>query len=81
MDVKICRAARGLLGWTADDLAREASIGVATVRRFELGEAVRPANIDAMRSGLERGGVDFIPAGAIIKDGRESAGEGVRLRL
>jgi transcriptional regulator with XRE-family HTH domain len=80
MDAPICRAARGLLGWTADDLAREGRIGVATVRRFELGEGVRLSSVEAMKDALERGGVEFIAAGATVRDGKGSSGAGVRLR-
>jgi hypothetical protein len=32
-----CRAARGFLNWTTDDLAQRAHIGVATGRKFESG--------------------------------------------
>lgn len=72
--------ARAALGWSLSDLATEASLGRATVARFELGEVVAPASIDALRLGLERGGVEFIAAGATVKDGKGPGGVGVRLR-
>jgi len=65
------RAARALLNWSQDELAREASVGVNTVRNFEQEKASpRPAILNAMRSALERAGVRMI----------EEGGEGVQLR-
>ena len=58
------RAARALLRWSADDLAKEARIGVATVRRAEAqdGEITATvANTTAMRKALEAAGLEFIP--------------------
>lgn len=74
MSAEQCRAARGLLGWSADELAKAAGVGVATVRRFETGDTVREVSVDALRQALERGGLAFIAAGA--SGGR--GGEGVR---
>jgi hypothetical protein len=55
-----CRAARGLLDWTQQDLADAARIGVATVRLFE-GEATetRPATLAVVKQALELAGVEF----------------------
>ncbi len=72
--------ARAAVKWSAQDLARQASIGYATVARFESGQTVQPDSVDAMRSALERGGVEFIAAGATFKEGKGPAGVGVRLR-
>ena len=72
--------ARAALKWSATDLAREAAIGYATVARFESGQTVQADNIASMRLALERGGVEFISAGATVKDGKGPAGVGVRLR-
>ena len=69
------RAARSLLRWTADDLARAASLGVATIRRAELTEeetAMTAANDLAVRRALEHAGVEFID--------ENGGGPGVRLR-
>ena len=67
------RAARGLLKWNQDDLAREASVSVVTVRNFE-NEKSSPqrATVDVMRRALEAAGVQFIP--------ENGGGAGVRLR-
>ena len=74
------KMARAALGWSLSDLAAQASLGRATVARFELGEVVADASLTALRAALERGGVEFIAAGAVVRDGRSTAGAGVRLR-
>ena len=69
------RAARALLRWSAEDLARESTLGVTTIRRAELavGEtSMTTANDSAVRRTLEAADVDFI-------DG-DGGGPGVRLR-
>ena len=69
------RAARALLRWSAVDLAREAMVGVNTIRRAELAEAetsLTAANEAAIRRVLEAGGVEFIA--------ENGGGPGVRLR-
>jgi transcriptional regulator with XRE-family HTH domain len=55
-----CRAARGLLDWTQQELADAARIGIATVRLFE-SEATerREATITMLRQAFERAGVEF----------------------
>ena len=65
------RAARGLLDWTQDQLAKAAGVGITTVRTFEKGVSVPvPQNLSAMRRALEAAGVEFAP--------ENSGGEGVR---
>jgi hypothetical protein len=69
------RAARALVRWRAQDLAREAAIGVATIRRAELAQestAMTAANDLAARRALEAAGVEFID--------ENGGGPGVRLR-
>jgi transcriptional regulator with XRE-family HTH domain len=68
-----CRAARGLLDWTQQELADAARIGVATVRLFE-GEAAeaRPATLAVLRQAFESAGVQFID--------ENGGGPGLRLR-
>jgi hypothetical protein len=69
------RAARSLVRWRAQDLARESSVGVATIRRAELtdGEtSLTAANDLAIRRALELAGVEFID--------ENGGGAGVRLR-
>ena len=53
-----CRAARGLLGWTAADLARAASVSVFTIRNFEEERSVAdPAVVRLMRHAFEGAGI------------------------
>jgi hypothetical protein len=69
------RAARALLRWRAEDLAKKSAVGVATIRRAELSEgetALTAANDAAIRRALEQGGVEFIEG--------NGGGPGVRLR-
>jgi transcriptional regulator with XRE-family HTH domain len=69
------RAARALIRWTAEDLARESAVSVATIRRAELTEAetlMNAANDLAVRHALESVGVEFID--------ENGGGPGVRLR-
>jgi hypothetical protein len=69
------RAARALLRWSADDLARHSLLSVATIRRAELTEdetSMTPANDSAVRRALEAAGVEFID--------ENGGGPGVRLR-
>ena len=69
------RAARALLKWRAEDLARESAVGVATIRRAELADgetSMTTANDLAVRRALESAGVVFID--------ENGGGSGVRLR-
>ena len=57
------RAARALLKWSAEDLAKEAGVGIATVRRFELDKGVPSGQVrilGALKTTLEVGGIEFI---------------------
>jgi transcriptional regulator with XRE-family HTH domain len=69
------RAARALIRWSAEDLARESNLGVTTIRRAELTEdetSMTTANDLAVRRALEAAGVEFID--------EDGSGPGVRLR-
>jgi hypothetical protein len=69
------RAARALIRWTAEDLARETALGVTTIRRAELTDretSLTQANDRAIRYALEKAGVEFI-------DHNVGGGPGVRL--
>jgi transcriptional regulator with XRE-family HTH domain len=57
------RAARAMLKWTADDLAKKSEIGVATIRRLEAMNGLPSGQariLDAIQKTLEEGGVEFI---------------------
>jgi len=68
------RAARALIRWTAEDLARHSALSVATIRRAELMAdmtAMTVSNNLAVRRALESAGVEFID--------ENGGGAGVRL--
>ena len=70
------RAARALIRWSAEDLARHSAVSVTTIRRAELmpsATALTRANDQAIRRALENAGVEFIDA--------DKGGPGVRLRV
>jgi transcriptional regulator with XRE-family HTH domain len=69
------RAARALLRWSAEELARQTLLSVATIRRAELTEgstSMTATNDMAVRRALEAAGVEFID--------ENGGGPGVRLR-
>jgi transcriptional regulator with XRE-family HTH domain len=69
------RAARALLRWSAEDLARESSLGLNTIKRAELTRdktSLTVANDLAVRRALEAAGVEFIE--------ENGGGPGVRLK-
>jgi hypothetical protein len=69
------RAARALIRWSAEDLARHCTVSVTTIRRAELmpsATALTRANDQVIRAALEQAGVEFIDA--------DKGGPGVRLR-
>jgi transcriptional regulator with XRE-family HTH domain len=68
-----CRAARGLLGWSQDQLAEAAKVARATIANFETGKSLPVTNnLAAIRSALEDAGVRFIP--------ENGGGDGVRMK-
>ena len=55
-----CRAARGLLNWTQDQMASVAHLSVVTVRNFENEKSTpQRATLDVMQRALEAAGVDW----------------------
>jgi transcriptional regulator with XRE-family HTH domain len=69
------RAARALLGWSQDRLARRAGVGLATLQRVEQVDGIVKGNfatISKIQKALEQAGVSFT----------EDSGEiGVRLKI
>jgi transcriptional regulator with XRE-family HTH domain len=68
------RAARALLGWSAEDLCSHSAVSLRTIRRAELAGSTNltAANELAIRRALESAGVEFID--------ENGGGPGVRLR-
>lgn len=69
MSPEQCRAARAWLGWSQQDLAKRASVGLSTVKDFENGSRKPIANnLNALRGALEVGGLRFEndPAGSPV---------------
>jgi DNA-binding transcriptional regulator YiaG len=60
MEPMQCRAARGLLQWTQDELSRRAGISGTTIRGFELEQtSPNPATLTVLRMAFEKAGVEF----------------------
>ena len=71
-----CRAARALLDWNQEVLAEQANVGLSVVRDFEAGRRTpRRSSMLAMRTALEKGGIEFLEVG------EASAGGGLGVRL
>ncbi|MGQ4274053.1 helix-turn-helix domain-containing protein [Terrihabitans sp. B22-R8] len=68
-----CRAARGLLNWTQEQLAVSAGVSRSTIRDFECHRhELQRASEAQVIAALEEAGVKFL--------GRTGEGPGVRLR-
>src|ERR1700692_1319820 len=68
-----CRAARGLLDWSQQELADRAGIGIVTVRQLEAEQSdPRRATLEVVGGACEASGVEFID--------ENGGGPGVRLR-
>ncbi|MCT2559415.1 helix-turn-helix domain-containing protein [Tsuneonella sp. YG55] len=69
------RAARALIGWTAEDLAEQSGVGWATIQRLETSDGVPPfrrGTLARVKATLETEGVEFV--------GDPLTSPGVRLR-
>jgi predicted transcriptional regulator len=75
VSIRQIKAARALLGWSQDDLAREAAVSIPTIKRLESSEGLlggRVETVQKIRSALEGAGIQFL--------GASDSGPGVRLR-
>jgi transcriptional regulator with XRE-family HTH domain len=65
-----CRAARGLLNWTQEELAFQAELGIVTIRQFEAGRIQpRKKTLEAIRSIFDSWSVEILD-----EDGNGGAG-------
>ncbi len=63
------RAARALLGWSQDDLARNLNIGRSTIADLETGKRQpQEATVYVLLSELVRAGVTFTPMGVELRE-------------
>jgi transcriptional regulator with XRE-family HTH domain len=69
------RMARSALGWTTQDLAERAGVGINTVNRFEAGADARVSSMDKMKSALEAAGIVFIGDDGVRVTGTLDAAE------
>ena len=56
------RAARGLLGWSGQNLANASGVGLSTLRRLESGSGSVQTNVStvvALAAALEQAGIEF----------------------
>jgi transcriptional regulator with XRE-family HTH domain len=68
-----CRAARALLGWSRDELAKQCRVSNATLADFEAGKRTPYGRTLAdIQKALEEAGIQFIP--------ENGGGAGVRFR-
>ena len=64
---KHVRAARALLAWSQQDLAKAAGVATSTVADFERGRRTPMANnAQAIREALEGAEIRFLPTGAVV---------------
>lgn len=69
------RGARGILKWSARQLAEKTGLSLPTIQRMERDggiDGTLSRNVNAVQKALEDGGIEFIP--------ENGGGAGVRLR-
>ncbi len=63
-----CKAARALLGWTQDDLAKISHVSVGTIKNFEAGRrATNYSSMQTLRLALENAGIEFLGQDGVRK--------------
>jgi transcriptional regulator with XRE-family HTH domain len=70
------RAARALLGWKQEDLAKKAKVGLATIQRLERGRGPLMAHVSTalkIENCLRKSGIIFI-------ESDDRGGQGVRFK-
>lgn len=59
------RMARAALGWGVRDLACRAQVSPSTIARIENGSGSLTETLEKLKTTLEAGGVEFIPANGL----------------
>jgi len=75
VSIRQIKAARALLGWSQDDLARAAEVSIPTIKRLEASDGAlggRCQTAEKIVGGIMAAGVEFID--------ENGGGPGVRLR-
>ena len=72
MRAQQCKMARAALDLGVRELAEQAKVSPDTVARFERGEVLKERTIEAIRTALEKAGVEFLD--------ENGGGPGVRFR-
>ncbi|MCG8504045.1 MAG: helix-turn-helix domain-containing protein [Sphingomonadales bacterium] len=72
-----CKSARNLVGWTQQELADRADVGLKSIADFERGES-QPTRrtMSALQRAFKKAGIIFIAEG----EASRAAGEGVRMK-
>lgn len=66
--IEQCRGARGILGWTQQELADACGLSKTAINNFEKGHSdIKAESIKAIRMAFESGGIDFIGQTGIQK--------------
>lgn len=75
--IEAARAARGLLGWSLQDLAARTGIAYETLSRFENGRPIRESSSEKIVAAFEAEGVELIAGddrtGAVLVFARRKA--------
>src|SRR3954469_10876157 len=75
VSIRQVKAARALLGWSQDDLARAAEVSIPTIKRLEASDGSlggRDQTVQKIITAVASAGVDFLS--------ENGSGQGVRLR-
>ena len=78
VSIRQIKAARALLGWSQEDLAKQSGVSIPTVKRLEANEGElggRNETAHKLKTALEQSGIEFTGG-----SGEGSGAFGVRLR-
>jgi predicted transcriptional regulator len=70
VSIKQIKAARGLLGWSQEAIAKESGVSIPTIKRLEAAGGDlggRPATGEKIVAALEKAGVEFLDDGQGVR--------------